>query len=265
MDCSICFERFDDEIISNRPYLINPCGHCFCSSCLNDLSLQTCPICRVNIESKICNWQLIELITESKSKSKLKEEILNSVDNIDLFVSFQWDLKDQIKEFQEKLNIYCCHYNTEIRMYRNEDKADPSNNSALNEKTLKIIKSSKLFVCFLTNKFIKSINCVKELTFAHSIGKRILPIYIENIDTNQIHLISIYLNDKINCFDQNHSGNNWLNEYFDLIIKKITDILKVILILSNFCYLFINLIINYRKSMKLKILMILWFMEDLKC
>ena len=225
MDCSVCLESFDDEIISKRPFLINPCGHCFCSDCLNGLGSQKCPICRVNIESKICNWQLINLITERKAQ--LKQEKLNSIDNIDLFVSFQWDLREQIKEFQEKLNIYCCHYNKDIRIYRNEAKSDPSNNSALNEKTLKIIKSSKLFVCFLTNKYVKSINCVKELTFAHSIGKRILPIYIENIDTNQIYLLSFYLNDKVICFDQNNNNSRWLNEYFDLIIKKITDILKV--------------------------------------
>ena len=228
MDCSVCLESFDDEIISKRPYLINPCGHCFCSDCLNGLNTKICPNCRGKIESITCNRPLIELITERKSQ--LKQEKLNSIDNIDLFVSFQWDLRDQIKEFQEKLNIYCCHFNTEIRMYRNEAKDDPSNNSALNEKTLKIIKSSKLFVCFLTNKFIKSINCVKELTFAHSIGKRIIPIYIENIDTNQIHLLSYYINDKIDCFNQNNNNSSWLNEYFDLIMKKIIENLKVILI-----------------------------------
>ena len=181
---------------------------------------------------------MINLITERKSQ--LKQEKLNSIDNIDLFVSFQWDLKDQIKEFQEKLNIDSRRFNTKIRMYQNEAKDDPSNNSALNEKTLKIIKSSKLFVCFLTNKYIQSINCVKELTFAHSIGKRILPIYIENIDTNQIHLLSFYLNDKIICFNQNNNNSRWLNEYFDLIMKKITDNLKVILIFSNLCYSFIK-------------------------
>jgi hypothetical protein len=67
------------------------------------------------------------------------------------------------------------------------------------------------------------------------------------------------------CFDRNYNNSSWLNEYFDLIMKKITDILKVILINKNFCFTFDKLIIDYSKSMKLKILMIRWFMEDLKC
>ncbi len=66
MDCSVCLENFDDEIIERRPFLTNPCGHCFCLSCLNSFNPQNCPKYRVKIENKICNWQLVYLINKSK-------------------------------------------------------------------------------------------------------------------------------------------------------------------------------------------------------
>ncbi len=49
---------------------------------------------------------------------------------------------------------------------------------------------------------------MKELTYAHSIGKRVLPIYIENIDIKDIYLLSFYENDKLICF---HSNRNQMN------------------------------------------------------
>ena len=66
MDCSVCLESFDDEINSKRPYLINPCGHCFCSDCLTRWNKRICPQCRGKIESITCNRPLIESITERK-------------------------------------------------------------------------------------------------------------------------------------------------------------------------------------------------------
>ncbi len=225
MDCSVCLENFDDEIVERRPYLINPCGHCFCLSCLQSFNPPNCPKCRAFIENKVCNWQLVDVISENKAKKQ--REKINSFD-FDLFISFQFDFKHQAKIFHEKLEIACFHSNKEIKLYRDEFEIDKSNHSALTEKIVKKIKNCRIFVCFLTKKYIESVNCIKEFEFAHSIGKKVLPICIEKIDIDQLNLLSIYNHKTINCFDQtNYNTIDWLNLKFDSILRSIQSKLKV--------------------------------------
>jgi hypothetical protein len=33
--CGICFDDFDDNDWTNKPYTLFPCGHTFCISCIN--------------------------------------------------------------------------------------------------------------------------------------------------------------------------------------------------------------------------------------
>jgi hypothetical protein len=224
MDCSICLECFDDEIIQRRPYLIDPCGHCLCLNCSESLNI--CPICRGNINKKIINRPLMDLISEKKSQ--LSQSKSNNSNDFDVFISFQWDLNDQVKSFHEKLNNQ-----NNIKTYRNEIQYNNNNQPGLAEKTVQIIKSSKIFICFLTKKYIETVNSMKELTYAHSIGKRVLPIYIENIDIKDIHLLSFYENDKLICFHSNRNqmnNTNWVNQHFDSIMSKVDNNILVIFI-----------------------------------
>jgi hypothetical protein len=227
MDCSVCFETFDDEIDERRPYLINPCGHCFCLNCLNGFNPPNCPNCRRKIENKICNWQLIDLIAESKAKRK--QEKMNSF-NFDLFISFQFDFKDQAKIFNEKINV-----NKSIKIYKDASEIDKTNQLALTEKTIKIIRHSKVFVCLLTEKYVKSINCIREFEYAHSINKKILLICIDKINLDQLNdIFSFNYHETINCFvDQKNYLNNkndWFIQKFDSILRSIENKLKVELI-----------------------------------
>jgi len=225
MDCSICFECFDDEIIQQRPYLIVPCGHCLCFECSERLNSNNCPKCRGIINEKILNRHVMDLISEKKSQLS---QIKSNSNDFDVFISFQWDLSDQVKSFHEKLNNQ-----NNIKTYRNVIQYDNNNQPGLAEKTVQIIKSSKIFICFLTKKYVETVNCMKELTYAHSIGKRVLPIYIENIDIKDIHLLSSYENYKLVCFDPNNNqinNKNWLNQHFNSIMNKVNDNFKVIFI-----------------------------------
>jgi hypothetical protein len=205
--------------------LIVPCGHCLCFECSERLNSNNCPKCRGIINEKILNRHVMDLISENKSQlSQLKS---NSND-FDVFISLQWDLSDQVKCFHEKLNNQ-----NNIKTYRNVIQYDNNNQPGLAEKTVQIIKSSKIFICFLTKKYVETVNCMKELTYAHSIGKRVLPIYIENIDIKDIHLLSSYENYKLVCFDPNNNqmnNNNWLNQHFNSIMNKVNDNFKVIFI-----------------------------------
>ena len=61
-DCPICFERLVPP--DHSPYILFPCGHSFCESCLkvHAKSQKKCPFCRTRIESKALNIQLMNLI-----------------------------------------------------------------------------------------------------------------------------------------------------------------------------------------------------------
>ena len=66
MICKICFNEYDDEI--HQPFSTDPCGHCFCIVCLNNLT--TCPFDREVIVKKIINRGLLDVLSDSKSKNK---------------------------------------------------------------------------------------------------------------------------------------------------------------------------------------------------
>ena len=70
MECSICFNKYDN--VKRKPYILNPCGHCFCLECLNQLpNKNICPNDRGRIESKIFNRAVIEIIEgEADASSK---------------------------------------------------------------------------------------------------------------------------------------------------------------------------------------------------
>jgi hypothetical protein len=67
MECSICFNKYDNA--QHKPYVIHPCGHCFCSKCLAGLASQLCPNDRGKIESKTLNRAILELVEENHRTS----------------------------------------------------------------------------------------------------------------------------------------------------------------------------------------------------
>jgi hypothetical protein len=66
MECSICQENYNQR--DRKPYLINPCGHCFCSTCLNSFQNNLCPNRRGVIGGKIINRPLLDLLDENERK-----------------------------------------------------------------------------------------------------------------------------------------------------------------------------------------------------
>ena len=62
LDCTICFERYNT--VGNKPYLISPCGHCYCKACLDKLKEKTCPECRGNMDSITINRPILKILNE---------------------------------------------------------------------------------------------------------------------------------------------------------------------------------------------------------
>ena len=76
MQCSICFENFDHS--RHKPFVIIPCTHTICISCLSNLNDQTCPNCNKPFTSNNPNWILLDILPESdydKLKGKLEKSL----------------------------------------------------------------------------------------------------------------------------------------------------------------------------------------------
>eukprot|EP00808_Paulinella_micropora_P030260 g45958.t1 len=86
LECSICFERFDDEKLCPR---LLTCGHSFCSGCLEKLlkhDAVTCPTCRKDapvpegVHGLPKNFALLDVLAASKRKEDDAVRIYNACD-----------------------------------------------------------------------------------------------------------------------------------------------------------------------------------------
>ena len=96
MECSICEENYNEN--EKKPYLLSPCGHCFCLSCTDQLIDRSCPMCRTYVESKTLNRGLLDLLNGSKMRPKTviirESKIFESFEK--LFTSMD-ELKNSLK------------------------------------------------------------------------------------------------------------------------------------------------------------------------
>lgn len=73
--CKICYTLYDDKI--KKPYIINPCSHTICYTCLKEILESnpnpSCPFCvreiKVSIKEMKPNYELIDIILTIKSSN----------------------------------------------------------------------------------------------------------------------------------------------------------------------------------------------------
>jgi hypothetical protein len=97
-------------------------------------------------------------------KKEVKEE-----KSFDIFLSYNWDQKDQIRKLYEELinnGFKCWLYNEVLK--------DPIKMDQIFE----IISNSKIFVNCITEKYCKSKQCISEINYAKSINKPIVIIML---------------------------------------------------------------------------------------
>lgn len=97
-------------------------------------------------------------------KKEVKEE-----KSFDIFLSYNWDQKDQIRKLYEELvnNGFKCWLCNEVLK-------DPLKMDQIFE----IISNSKIFVSCITEKYCKSEQCISEINYAKSIKKPIVIIML---------------------------------------------------------------------------------------
>jgi len=111
------------------------------------------------------------------------------VENKSVYLSFDWDVKEQTKVLNQKLTElgYTIFTSESIR----EDQ--------LTDDLVDSIKQSKIFICCLTKEYCKSKKCNLEILNADYYEKQIIVLMIESIDiVNDI--------DKIEIINQDHAS-----------------------------------------------------------
>ena len=158
-------------------------------------------------------------------------------EEFDLFISYQWDIKPDIRNLQEKL--LSADPANRLKIWRDDDRLE-INSLGLTDQLAKGIKKSKIFLCCLTHKYNKSKNCRMEIEYANRLNKRILVLFIDKLDFNKdldgIGLIIASLL-AINCYK--HPGT-WVKHDFEVINNSIKENLKVKNTLNTFVFMLCN-------------------------
>jgi len=91
MSCKKCLNKYNK--INRQPFILIPCGHTFCSQCINDF--QSCYNCLSDINNKILNQDLFDLLNQDLYNLLSQREALEHLNK----------LESNEKKIEIKLNI----------------------------------------------------------------------------------------------------------------------------------------------------------------
>ena len=111
----------------------------------------------------------------------LSLEIQNmaNIQHFDVFLSYNWKTKPYVR----KLYAYLTNAH-KLKVWIDDEQLF---NNFLFEQLGKAIKSSKCFVCCITNEYSESDNCQRELSYANALKKPIIVLMIENLHINEMN------------------------------------------------------------------------------
>ena len=137
------------------------------------------------------------------------------MDEFDVFLSYQSetsvDLIRNLEKSLEKENLKICSNN------RNQTKSY--------EELESDIENSKTVICFISKKYINSNDLIGEISYAYSLKKKIVLVYIEKISLNEIKGIGSIINSltKINLYNYpSVLSGDWSLE----LLNKLLDCLR---------------------------------------
>ena len=104
----------------------------------------------------------------------------------DVFISYNWGHKQQVKEFHDKLAA------SGLSAWRDE-KELLNNELPLSGQLASAIKKSKLFLCFISKKYSQSHNCILEIEYANTLRKKILVLMLENLKMEELDGVGLII------------------------------------------------------------------------
>jgi len=101
----------------------------------------------------------------------------------DIFLSYNWSIKPQVKKLYQILN-------SNYKVWLDERDLTTSN-YPLSAQLANGIKKSKVFICCVTNDYCKSYNCNLEVECANSKAKPMVVLMVDKIDPSDIDDIEV--------------------------------------------------------------------------
>ena len=103
---------------------------------------------------------------------------------MDIFISYNWKIKTQVKELYEILTKQL-----KFKVWLDDEQLNAG--YPLFSELAKAIDDSKVFICCLTTDYCKSKNCNREFKYADDSNKPIIILKIDNLKSNEITKIKI--------------------------------------------------------------------------
>ena len=97
-----------------------------------------------------------------------------SVNNKDIFISYNWNIKSEVKQLYDIL----IENNYSVWM---DDKDLEASNKPLTTQLGKNILGAKIFICCITEDYCKSNNCNLEIEYAHAKSKTAIALSIQRL------------------------------------------------------------------------------------
>lgn len=101
MECEICMENFDHS--KHEPYVLIPCSHTFCISCINKLGNHTCPTCKRNYLDTNPNWIMFKIVQKS-NYDKMKQTLFDDINEINS-LKFKFKSNKEKKVLENKIRL----------------------------------------------------------------------------------------------------------------------------------------------------------------
>ena len=132
----------------------------------------------------------------------------------DIFISYNWDIKEQVKLLQNKLK------SLGYSVWRDEEELSFAD--GLHSQLAEAIKNSKLVLVCLTQKYIASENCTKELQYANLLKKPLSVLMIDHMKYEEMGGIGFIIGPllRVNCYK---NKSDWPDANLDEIVKSIKD------------------------------------------
>ncbi|RNA33955.1 hypothetical protein BpHYR1_035138 [Brachionus plicatilis] len=133
----------------------------------------------------------------------------------DIFLSYQWEIQDKVKELCRQLTL------SGLKVWMDIYQLAGGN---LHTEIVNGISNSKIFVCCITKKYSESKNCENELCFAYDSNQKIIAIMFEKVTLGDLMGVGLMLARllRINAFDDERFPFNAESERFLELLTALT-------------------------------------------
>lgn len=142
-------------------------------------------------------------------------------EEFDLFISYQWDIQNQVEKLEETL----LRNKNDLKIWRDVNQLR-NNSNGLYEQLASGIRNSRIILCLLTKKYVKSANCKLEINYSFSLKKTIVYVMVDKMSVDDLGEVGFLMGNSV--YIQGYKGyQNWVETKGEEIKKAIFKELNV--------------------------------------